>query len=134
MSFDAVRTTLAGKVLAVLTAFDPTVLSQFENQESVDMNGATHFVDVRVQFKSGEKISMETGSPTRYHGELQTYVVCKAGAGTKRAFKIAEALARGLEDQKVGTVQLVTPRPMSARPQGDWYSIPLMTNFYTDTT
>lgn len=133
MSFETIRAEIATKLQAVITAFDPTVLTQFENQESVDMNVASYFVDVSIKFMGGEKVSMEVNSPTRYNGELQTHIVCKAGSGTKRSLEIAEAIARGLEYQKIGKTQMKTPRPLAGRSQGDWYSIPLMTSFYTDT-
>lgn len=132
MSFDAARVSVNTKVLAVLTAFDSTIVSQFENQEQIDMNLSQFAVEVRLTYKNSEQVSLGSNPRTRYHGELQLYIKCKKGQGTKRTFEIAEALARGLEYQKLGAVQLNAPRLLDTRPVGDIFVLPLMTTFYTD--
>lgn len=133
MSFDSVRSALATKVNNLLTAFDPTIRSQFENQESVDMNVTTPWVEIEIHLIEAKQSSLETTPRTRYEGELQTRIYIKAGSGTKRAFEISEALARGLEYGRFGTANMRAPRPLPGRAVGDWYCIPLMTSFYTDT-
>lgn len=132
MSFDTARVSVMTKVLAVLTTFDATIVSQFENQESIDMNVSQFAVEVRMPYKGSEQVSLGTNPRTRYHGELQLYIKCKRGLGTKRSGEIAEAMARGIEYQKLGAVQLHAPRLLEGRPAGDWYILPLMTSFYTD--
>lgn len=133
MSFDAARVSVMTKVLAVMTAFDSSVVMQFENHDTVDMNVSQIAVEVRMPFKSSEQVSLETNPRTRYFGELQMYIKCKRGLGTKRVAEIAQALTDGIQYQKLGKVQLNAPRLLEGRPQGDWYILPLMTSFYTDS-
>lgn len=132
MSFNSIREDLATRVNTVMTLFDPTIRTQFENQEAVDMNVATPWVEVETHFIGAKQSSLETTPRTRYEGELQTRVYVKAGAGTKRAFEITEALARGLEYKRIGVTNMRAPRLLPGRNVGDWYCIPLMTSFLSD--
>lgn len=133
MSYDTVRAGLTQKVLDILTAYDSTLLVEFDNKVQKDKNKPETFVHVRLRFNNAEQIGMNTSAPgIRHQGELQLFAMCKSGGGTKKVLEIVQALTDGLKFQLIAGAQLQAPRLAGGVDLGDWYSLPLMVSFYTD--
>lgn len=133
MSYDSIRSGLFQKVSDILTAYDSTLLVEFDNMVEKDMNKPATFVHCRLKFYESDQIGMNTSAPgIRHWGELQIFAVCKTGSGTKKILEIAQALTDGLKFQLVSGAQLQAPRLGGAADLKDWYSLPISTTFYTD--